>query len=216
MGMVTLHVDRMEHLIYSFLSCVKPLGYIQYQQGDLLDCNDSDIAVHPEGTIEHTHALPGGGSVTHTLSERINGKVDLCENDWNGDLTPPQNEWDDDGDGYVEGLIASTFLYNSDGTVNGWESSQTIYGGGDCDDTDVFAYPTAVRLCNGAVENFRGDGLCDEAVPFDEIDDDGDCFVECSGFDANMWEGGTNTCEYVDDSGQTVQRNRCRWRRRLQ
>ena len=31
-----------------------------------------------------------------TLSERI--VVDLCENDWNGDLTPPQNEWDDDGD----------------------------------------------------------------------------------------------------------------------
>ena len=45
-------------LIYSFLSCVKPLGYIRYQQGDLLDCNDADIEVHPEGTIEHTHNLP--------------------------------------------------------------------------------------------------------------------------------------------------------------
>ena len=93
-----------------------------------------------------------------------------------------------------------------DGTVNAWESSQTIYGGGDCDDTDVFL-PIQRRwsLCNGAVENFRGDGLCDEAVPFDEVDNDGDCFVECSGFDANIWEGGTNTCEYVDDLGQTVQ-----------
>ena len=81
--------------------------------------------------------------------------MDLCENDWNGDLTPPQNEWDDDGDGYVERPIDSTFLYNSDGTVNGWESSQTIYGGGDCDDTDVFAINSGgvVQWCSG---DFRG------------------------------------------------------------
>lgn len=176
-------------LIYSFESCVKPLGYIPYQAGDSLDCNDSDIDVHPNGTTEHTHQLPGGGgTVTHTLVERINGKVDLCENDWNGDLTPPEDEWDADGDGYVEGVIDSQFLYNSDGTVNGWEGSQTIYGGEDCDDTDPFAYPLAEEICNGAFEDcFAGDYVLGGSPGF-ETDNDGDGYVECSGYDALTWE----------------------------
>ena len=38
-----------------------------------------------------------------------------------------------------------------------------------------------------------------------EIDDDDDCFVECFGFDANIWEGGLHTCERVDHTGQMVQ-----------
>ena len=38
-----------------------------------------------------------------------------------------------------------------------------------------------------------------------ETDDDGDCFVECSGFDTNTWEGGVHSCEHVDDTGQLVQ-----------
>ena len=77
--------------------------------------------------------------------------------------------------------------------------------GGDCDDNDSNAYPNAPELCNGAVDSFGTDGLCNETVPEDEIDDDGDCFVECYGFDSNTWEGGIHNCEHVDSIGQIVQ-----------
>ena len=180
-------------LIYAFESCLKPLGYIPYNPGDVLDCNDSDMDVHPNGSTEHTHQLVGGGSVTHTHVERINGKVDLCENDWNEDLTPPHDEWDDDGDGYVEGAIDSSFLYNPDGTVNSWHSSQTIYGGQDCDDTDIFAYPLAEEICNGAFEDCFASDYVPGGSPWLETDDDGDGYVECSGYDASTWEASAVT-----------------------
>ena len=38
-----------------------------------------------------------------------------------------------------------------------------------------------------------------------ETDDDGDCFVECYGYDSNIWEGGIHSCEHVDSIGQIVQ-----------
>ena len=185
-------------LIYAFESCLKPLGYIPYNPGDVLDCNDLDTEVHPYGMTEHTHQLVGGGTVTHTHAERINGKVDLCENDWNGDLTPPQNEWDDDGDGYVEGVIDSSFLYNPDGTVNGWAGTQVIYGGQDCDDTDPLAYPYADEICNGAFEDCFASDFTLGGSPGLETDDDGDGYVECTGYDALTWEAapvtGGNDC----------------------
>ena len=84
--------------------------------------------------------------------------------------------------------------------MNAWESSQTIYGGGDCDDTSNGG--GIVQWCSGELS--RGWFV---RSPSNEIDDDGDCYVECSGFDANIWEGGINTCELCQNS-----RNRCCWR----
>ena len=70
------------------------------------------------------------------------------------------DEWDDDGDGYVECAIDAAFLYNSNGTVNAWENNQTIYGGLDCEDDDANAYPDALRnvtesLTIAPIRNFQ-------------------------------------------------------------
>ncbi len=45
----------------------------------------------------------------------------------------------------------------------------------DCDDNDPLSYPGADEQCDGV------DNDCDEVVPDDEIDDDGDGFAECEG-----------------------------------
>ena len=72
------------------------------------------------------------------------------------------------------------------------DQSAGIEGGGDCEDDDPEAYPTAPEKCNGVVEDYRGDALCDDALPADESDDDLDGYVECNGYDAQTWEGDVN------------------------
>ena len=72
-------------------------------------------------------------------------------------------------------------IYHKDSTVN--------IGGGDCDDNDANAYPDATEICNGAFENCWDPSYSEIVSPEFERDDDGDCFVECSGFDLNTWEG---------------------------
>ena len=47
-----------------------------------------------------------------------------------------QNEWDDDGDGYVECGI----------DVENWRGDENILGGNDCDDTRDFMYPTLEKF----------------------------------------------------------------------
>ena len=76
-----------------------------------------------------------------------------------------------------------------------------ILGGGDCEDDDPDAYPGAPEKCNGVVEDFRGDALCDEILPENESDDDFDGYVECSGYDALTWEG--CECTGGDDCNDT-------------
>ena len=43
--------------------------------------------------------------------------------------------------------------------------------------------------------------------PADEVDDDLDCFVECTGFDATQWEGGAHSCTYRDLNSAFVSEN---------
>ena len=75
--------------------------------------------------------------------------------------------------------------------------SLEIEWGDDCDDADPTARPGAPELCNGVFEDCSNPLFVNQtqSAPDDELDDDGDCHVECSGFDANTWEGGTHACE---------------------
>ena len=164
--------------------CEQPQNYVSNPD----DCDDTDEWVHPEddflhvddGTLDRGQGLCNGCNyVDH--QELCNGKVDLCENDLQGDLTPLDDELDDDGDGFVEcSLDVSAVL---------WEHpTQNVSGGDDCDDASNYRYPTAVERCNGIFDD------CDSLIAFggfpaNEVDNDNDCFVECSGFDANQWEG---------------------------
>ena len=91
--------------------------------------------------------------------------LELCDgqlNDCNGSGIPSM-EVDNDNDLFVECTI--------DG--GGWDGVY-IEGGGDCDDNDSSRYPFGVELCDG-VANICGTGLS-----LNEIDNDGDLYVECS------------------------------------
>jgi hypothetical protein len=139
---------------------------VLYTPGDSVDCNDNDALVMPDQP---------------NTWEICNGKLDRCESD-DGNLTPPPEELDDDDDGFVECTLVVDPLQ--------WlNPSETIVGGGDCEDTDPLAYPGAFELCNGAFEDCSDPYLTLQASPQLETDDDGDGFVECSGFDPGTWEG---------------------------
>ena len=109
--------DGFGNPLYELASCFAPQGYVENDG----DCNDLDDEVHP--------FVP---SDPH--SELCNGQLDLCENDPSGGNTTPEDERDDDGDGYVE--------CSPDVPLILWEdSSVTILGGLDCDPTNGTTFP---------------------------------------------------------------------------
>ena len=65
--------------------CYAPLGYVAYDPSDEVDCNDNDIEVNP--------SVPASAEI-------CNGRLDSCDNQWNG-VSPPVEEIDADGDGFV-------------------------------------------------------------------------------------------------------------------
>ena len=150
--------------------CAAPYGYVANSD----DCNDTDPDVL-SGMPEEW--------------ERCNGKLDRCEEDIYGDARTPDNERDDDDDGFVECELDVIPVL--------WEDSNASrplgeIKGGDCDDTDAYTHPGATEICNGDFENCS-DLLYDfQDSPARETDNDSDGFVECSGYDIQTWEGDVN------------------------
>ena len=154
--------DGQGNPLYTVAVCEAPYGYV----GNSDDCNDTDSEVLSGMPVEW---------------EICNGKLDRCEGD-DGSLTPPDIELDDDGDYFVDCVLDVDPLQWADQSLG-------VIGGGDCEDDDPDAYPGATEKCNGVIEDFKGDGLCDEILPEDESDDDSDGYVECSGYELQPWEG---------------------------
>jgi len=147
--------------------CQQPQSYVDNAD----DCNDTDEWVHPEDDFLHVDGA--GQFIDHR--ELCNGKVDLCENDLQGDLTPLDNELDFDGDGYVECTVDVDPLQ--------WENSnQSILGGDDCEDDNIFAYPDAPEQCNGVYEDCLNPDY--GSVPHYEMDLDND--KDCDGTDFSL------------------------------
>jgi large repetitive protein len=96
------------------------------------------------------------------------GATEICDGqDNNCDGSLPSDEVDDDGDKAVE----CTF----NGGWDGFDSTQTIVEGDDCADDDNKSYPSATEICDGMDNN-----TCSTTtLPADEVDNDGDDFVEC-------------------------------------
>ena len=81
--------------------------------------------------------------------------------------------WDFDGDGYED----------------------TFFGGEDCDDSDASVYPGAEEICDGK------DSDCDDTLPADEVDGDGDGspFCEdCDDTDETAYPGAPEFCDGKD------------------
>ena len=97
------------------------------------DCNDDDILIYTDA------------------EETCNGRYDDCISlaEFGYDVSP-DDEYDHDGDGYVECeiLIDINTWYNSQQPAfdEGGNQISGIIGGGDCVDENIFAYPGAAYL----------------------------------------------------------------------
>ena len=170
------------------------------------DCDDEDALRHPD------------------TEELCDGVINGCA----AELT--NDETDDDGDGFVECSV----------DANGWQGSDAVVGGDDCDDDDAILFPTQVWYLDADSDEFGDvdnsvvscaqplehvldntdcddedasifpsalelcDGLvnaCGTELSTDEIDNDGDGYVECA-IDAGGWDGGSAIVGGEDCSDQ--------------
>ena len=110
-------------------------------------------------------------------TEWCDGIANICT------ATLDSNEVDDDSDFYVE--------------CSNWTGASSILGGDDCNDAENTVYPNAPELCDGQ------DNSCAGGIVVNEIDNDGDSFVECT-IDGGGWDGtlsvlGGDDCDDNDD-----------------
>jgi len=91
-------------------------------------------------------------------------------------LTRPFDEMDNDGDGYVECTYQPAI----------WLGSFSVVGGLDCDDYDDAVYPTAQEVCDGQYNNCLNNYVVNGA-PANEVDNDGDGWVECARDSDVVW-----------------------------
>ena len=175
--------DNFGNPAFSIVSCpiadpvtnqaVAPIGYSENAD----DCDDLDGDLFP-GNIEI-----------------CNGKLDDCNaaEDADGDgiveYSARSVEIDHDMDGFIE----CSFI------VSDWVNPTTLpLGSGDCQPLDDDVFPGAPELCTGEVEDCLAADY--GTTPANETDDDGDGYVECTGFIGIGWEGdpsviGGNDCD---------------------
>ena len=109
------------------------------------------------------------------------GAIELCDGvDNDCDAVLPEDEWDEDGDGWMP---------CTDGP-----------DGGDCDDFEAAVHPGADESCNGL------DDDCDGAPLEGEEDHDGDGFLACSteaadcdDLDGDVHPDAGESCNGIDD-----------------
>jgi len=154
--------------------------------------NDSDGYV--ECSIDSggwdTSPLKQGDDCDDGDATENSGAVEICDGQANNcDGSIPLDEVDNDGDGYVECTLNG-----------GWDGAGTKLGD-DCDDGDATENPGAVEICDGQANN------CDGSIPSDEVDDDGDGYVECTlngGWDGAGTKLGDDCNDDASNNGATV------------
>ncbi|MCA9489146.1 MAG: putative metal-binding motif-containing protein [Myxococcales bacterium] len=115
------------------------------------------------------------------LPELCNGRDDDC------DGIVGAEELDGDGDGYVSCALEGP-----------WYGDPAVTDGGDCDDTHAVVHPGQPEVLDGA------DDDCDGVLLPDEVDDDGDGYVETT-VTPSTWLGASGTLgDDCDDASVDV------------
>ena len=155
--------------------------------------------------------------------------------DTNANISPIENEFcdgtDNNCDGSVDEGVTSRFYLDTDGDSFGSDDNFVdaceipegyVTMGGDCDDTESFAHPSAFEICDGIDNNCNGNidesGAIGSIEFFEDYDGDGfghasitalSCTVpsgytsnadDCDDTDALVSPSGTETCNQIDDN----------------
>ena len=109
-----------------YVECALTNGYpwVGGTEPEYEDCDDTDAVVYP------------------TATELCDGQYNNCSEPLYDALTPPSDEQDTDGDGYVE--------CEEDGST--WVGD-AIIGYDDCDVNSSVTYPGATEICDGLFNN---------------------------------------------------------------
>ena len=107
----------------------------------------------------------------------------------------PFNELDNDEDAYVDCEITGS-----------WRGSLSVVGGDD--DYDTTVYPNATEVCDGQYNDCTATTNIAVGAPDDELDNDGDGWVECTRKPDGQLELSSNLAEpnvygYGDDGTET-------------
>jgi hypothetical protein len=133
-----------------------------------LDCDDDDVSIHPgadEVPYDGVDQDCDGSDLDDVDGDGYVGEEaggDDCD-DVNGTIHPDAEEFCDELDHDCDGDTTE------DGDGDGFDLCT------DCDDGDPFIHPDAPEVCDGE------DNDCDGALPEDEVDADGDSYLECGG-----------------------------------
>ena len=161
--------------------------------------------VGPSSIIDGLDCDDDDATVYPTAEELCDGQLNDCEG------SELSTESDEDGDGYVECTLDS----------GGWDGSDAMTGGDDCDPTDNAQFPGADEYCNS--EDDDCDGTVDEDASLDVLtwyadgDEDGfgdpaspdiDCYqpsgyvaddTDCDPSDGAQYPGADEYCNGEDD-----------------
>jgi len=164
---------------------------IDNDDDDLIDCEDPDCMLDEDN--DGYYSIPCGDDCNDTNYDVNPGVVEICDeidNDCD-DLIDEDFTYflDFDDDGYGNPLIS---IVDCNEQPEGYVVDNT-----DCNDTDPDVNPGHPEICDGK------DNDCDDVIPSDESDVDGDnwmiCEGDCDDNDPQMYPGAEEVCDGKDN-----------------